>query len=41
MSQWPDEFTVTGVHVIVAPLTQAHEADLVEAAADGEGYRLW
>ncbi len=41
MSQWPDDFTVTGEHVIAEPLTMAHEADLVEAAADGELHRLW
>ena len=41
MSHWPNDFTVTGDHVIAEPLTMAHEADLVEAAADGELYRLW
>ncbi len=41
MSHWPDDFTVTGQHVVVEPLTMAHEVDLAEAAADGELYKLW
>lgn len=41
MSEWPPEFTATGTHVAVVPLTMAHEADLTEAAADGELHRLW
>lgn len=41
MSQWPDEFTVEGKHVLVEPLRMAHESDLTEAAADGELHRLW
>jgi len=41
MSHWPDEFSTVGKYVCVEPLTQAHEADLTEAAADGELHRLW
>lgn len=41
MSQWPDEFTVQGTHVLVEPLRMDHESDLTEAAADGELHRLW
>lgn len=41
MTAWPDEFTVTGNHVVVEPLRMAHEADLQQAAADGELHRLW
>lgn len=41
MSQWPDLFSVEGAHVLVEPLRRDHEADLQEAAADGELHRLW
>lgn len=41
MPVWPPAFTAEGDHVIVAPLGREHEADLVEAAADGELHRLW
>jgi RimJ/RimL family protein N-acetyltransferase len=41
MPLWPDEVTLTGNHVIVEPLVMRHEADLKEAAADGELHRLW
>jgi len=41
MSQWPDLFSVHGSHVSVIPLTQDHESDLSEAAADGELHKLW
>lgn len=41
MPQWPDLFSVEGAHVLVEPLRKDHEADLQEAAADGELYRLW
>ena len=38
---WPDPVTLTGQHVVLAPLTQAHAADLALASADGELSRLW
>ncbi len=41
MPLWPDEVTLTGNYVIVEPLAMRHEADLKEAAADGELHRLW
>ncbi len=41
MSVWPPSFSVTGDHVSVVELSTEHEADLVEAAADGELHKLW
>ncbi|MEC3859879.1 GNAT family protein [Mesobacterium sp. TK19101] len=41
MSPWPEAFTATGPHATLEPLSQAHCADLTEAAADGDLYRLW
>lgn len=38
---WPEKVTLTGRHVVLAPLTQAHCADLETASADGDLYRLW
>ena len=38
---WPDPVTLTGQHVVLAPLTQAHAAGLALASADGELSRLW
>jgi N-acetyltransferase len=38
---WPDDVTLTGSHVTLEPLSQAHAADLTEAAADGDLHRLW
>ena len=38
---WPDPVTLTGRHVVLAPLTQAHCADLAAASADGDMHRLW
>ncbi len=38
---WPESFTVSGKNVDIVPLTHQHEADLKEAAADGELHRLW
>ena len=38
---WPEPFTVSGKNVDIVPLTHQHEADLKEAAADGELHRLW
>lgn len=41
MPAWPDLFSVEGDHVSVVPLAMEHHDDLVEAAGDGELYRLW
>ena len=41
MKIWPEAFTVKGQYVTVVPLSMDHNDDLVEAAADGELYRLW
>lgn len=38
---WPAPFSVEGNHVSLVPLSMAHAADLEEAAADGELFRLW
>ena len=36
---WPDPVTLTGTHATLAPLSQAHAADLAQAAAGVQG--LW
>ena len=41
MTHWPEPFSVEGRSVSVVPLTFDHQADLEEAAADGELHRLW
>lgn len=41
MDAWPPSFSETGKHVSVVELTSEHEADLIEAAADGALHRLW
>ena len=41
MTPWPAPFTVVGEFVHIEPLGLKHHDDLVEAAADGELYRLW
>ena len=33
--------TLSGEHVVLAPLSAAHHDDLVAAAQDGELWRLW
>ena len=38
---WPDPVTLTGRHVVLAPLSQAHCSDLEDATADGDLRRLW
>jgi len=38
---WPESVSLHGSGVSLVPLEAAHEADLVEAAADGELHRLW
>lgn len=38
---WPEPVSLSGKHVKVEPLAFAHQADLEEAAADGELHRLW
>lgn len=36
---WPDPVTLTGTHAVLEPLSQAHAADLAEAARGVQG--LW
>jgi len=36
-----DPITLTGRHVVLEPLSQAHHGGLVEAASDGELWNLW
>jgi len=38
---WPEAVSLHGKGVSLVPLERAHEADLVEAAGDGELHRLW
>ena len=38
---WPEPFSVSGNVVEVVPLSPQHEAELQEAAADGELHKLW
>lgn len=38
---WPAPVTFTGRHARLEPLSPAHEGGLVEAARDGELWRLW
>ena len=38
---WPAPVTLTGKHATLAPLSQDHCADLMEATADGDLHRLW
>ena len=38
---WPPPVTLTRPRVTLAPLDAAHHADLVEAVADGELWKLW
>lgn len=41
MLNWPEPFSIEGLHVTVEPLSQLHHDDLAEAAADGQLHRLW
>lgn len=41
MTNWPDPFSVAGRYVSVVQLTADHQADLEEAAADGDLHHLW
>lgn len=41
MTGWPEPFSVEGTHVSVVPMAFDHQADLEEAAADGDLHRLW
>lgn len=41
MTDWITPVTLTGKHVSLVPLSQAHAADLKEATLDGELFRLW
>ena len=38
---WPAPITLSDTAVTLAPLSQDHAADLIEAAADGELWKLW
>jgi N-acetyltransferase len=38
---WPEPVTLRGQHVRVAPLSPTHESGLIDAARDGELWRLW
>lgn len=38
---WPQPVTLQDDSVILAPLSQAHAADLAEAVRDGELWKLW
>lgn len=38
---WPAPVTLTGTHVVLAPLSQTHAPALREASADGDLHRLW
>src|SRR6266481_5382926 len=38
---WLAPITLTGRHATLAPLSQTHHDDLVEAVKDGEFWNLW
>ena len=38
---WPAAITLSDTAVTLAPLSQDHATDLIEAAADGELWKLW
>ena len=38
---WPAPITLSDTAVTLAPLSQDHAVDLIEAAADGELWKLW
>ncbi len=38
---WPEKVTLQGQHVLLAPLSQSHCAELQKASAVGELHRLW
>lgn len=38
---WTESLTLTGQHCILAPLSEDHHDQLVEAAQDGELWKLW
>ena len=38
---WIEPISLRGAHAILAPLSQSHHDDLVEAAKDGELWKLW
>lgn len=41
MARWITPITLSGEHVTLEPLTQAHAPALAEAARDGELWKLW
>jgi len=38
---WLEPVTLSGAHVRLEPLSQAHEAGLIDAVRDGDLWRLW
>ncbi|MCX2723010.1 GNAT family N-acetyltransferase [Roseibium salinum] len=38
---WPLPVTLTGTHATLAPLSRMHAANLAEAAAEGDLWKLW
>ncbi len=40
-STFVEPVTLSGTHVVLHPLSQAHAPQLAQAAADGEVYKLW
>lgn len=40
-SPWLHPVTLTGMHVVLEPLSQLHREDLIEATQDGELWKLW
>lgn len=38
---WIEPTTLSGTHALLAPLSQSHHDDLVEAVKDGELWKLW
>jgi len=38
---WPLPVTLTGTYATLAPLSRTHAADLAEAAAEGDLWKLW
>lgn len=41
MGNWLQEIELTGKHVKLIPLTSSHKEELLEAASDGELWKLW
>ncbi len=41
MSGWPEPVTLAGPHATLVPLAREHHDALVQAAQDGELWKLW